>query len=247
MTAIYIAWPVSAALLIGLAALLGRYTKPRQLLGILIDTRGRYSLTHLQLVTWSIVILSIISGIAAGRIIEGIPDPLGFTISSEVLGLLGISAGSAVTASAVKASKDTMRAAFVAASGEEDAPRLSQIFMLEEGEFADKAIDITKYQNFIITAVLVVAYVALTISALEGDTIKTSALPGFSSNFLVLIGISQAAYVAGKLPNQTGTPAGLTVANRAEVGGLAATFPPRNKPKWANKPAPGPAQNTPQV
>jgi hypothetical protein len=225
MTAIYWAWAISAAGLVALAVLLGFAMRPPRVpLGILIDSRGRYSLTQFQLVVWSIVVLSLVSGIFWGRLIDGVKDPLSFSIPSQVLGLLGISTGSAVTAITVKAAKDaTSAAARIAASGSigtsgtVDAPRFSQIFLMEEGAFADQVIDVTKYQNFIITLVLVVAYVALAIHQIQDA--KTAAgvnsLPSFSGTFLVLLGISHAAYIAGKLPNQDGVPPGLTVANRS--------------------------------
>lgn len=173
--------------------------------GILVDTRGRCSLTHFQLFVWTVTILSLISGFFFGRWIHGANNPLGFKIPGQVLGLLGISLGSAATATAVKATKDVTAAPNIAASDAEiDPPRLVQIFLLEEGQFADKAIDIGKYQNFIVTLVLVVAYVGLSIHqvVLHGGAI--GALPSFSGTFLILVGINQAGYVANKLPSQAG-------------------------------------------
>lgn len=102
----------------------------------------------------------------------------------------------------------------IAASGAADPPRLGQIFLLEEGAYADQAIDIGKYQNFIFTIVLVIAFVAINIHAIVKGGGVISALPSFSGTFLILIGISQAGYVANKIPNQAGTPTGLTVQNR---------------------------------
>ena len=97
MTGIYVAWGASALVIVALAIGLSFLMKPpHPLLGILIDNRGRYSLTHFQLVVWSIVILSLISGVFWGRLAEGVSDPLSFKIPSEVLGLLGITVGSAV-------------------------------------------------------------------------------------------------------------------------------------------------------
>ncbi len=79
-------------------------------------------------------------------------------------------------------------------------------------------IDITKFQNFVITIVLVVAYVALAIQTIvDADTAAAvAALPGFSGTFLTLLGISHAGYVLGNLPPERGEPAGLTVKNRSE-------------------------------
>jgi hypothetical protein len=244
VTGIFVARGASALLLVALAVGLSYITKPPSPpLGILIDNRGRYSLTHFQLVLWSIIVLSLVSGVFWGRLFEGVAEPLSFKIPSEVLGLLGISAGSAVTATAIKASKNKMHAEAVAASNAEtDPPRFSQVFLLEEGEYADKVIDVTKFQNFIITLILMAAYIGLAITAIEeaGNAKGMGSLPGFSGTFLVLVGISQAAYVAGKLPNQTGMPEGLTVAMKPAAGraALPDAFIARNAPPPVDPPPP---------
>jgi hypothetical protein len=240
MTAIYVAWAISAVLLLALAGALGRVMTPTCFpMGILIDQRGRYSLSNLQLVMWSIIVLSLLSGVFWGRLVDGVVNPLSFSIPANVLGLLGISAGSAATATAVKASKDATRSGSVAASANEDKPRFSQVFLQEEGASADKVVDVSKYQNFIITLVLGVAYVALAFHAIDRATTAASfkALPDFSGTFLVLLGISHGAYVAGKLPNPAGTPQGLTVAKvtAASVEGA----PPLAVTNPRNPPAPG--------
>jgi hypothetical protein len=230
MTAIFVAWAASAVVLVAIALTLGLLLHPsRTPLGILIDQRGRFSLTSFQLVMWSIIILSLISGAFWGRLVHDVADPLSFSIPGNVLGLIGISAGSAATASAIKAGKDLTRAPSIAASSSAlDPPRFSQIFMLEEGSSADEVIDVTKYQNFVITIVLGVAYVALAAHAVHdaGSASAFKGLPDFSGTFLVLLGISHGTYVAGKLPNQAGTPRGLTL-EHLELGTPAA-FVARN-------------------
>jgi hypothetical protein len=197
------------------------------LLGLLIDSRGRYSLTHLQLSLWTIVILSLVAGIFFGRWQHNV-EPLGFSIPSVVLALLGISVGSAVTVTAAKTAKNTTRPESVAAAIPAPAaaavlgswrPSLLQVFMLEEGTYADQVVDISKFQNFIITIVLVLGYIGLGVQSISaaGAASKVTALPAFSGTFLVLLGISHAGYLAGKLPSPGGQPAGLTVASREAV------------------------------
>jgi hypothetical protein len=80
--------------------------------------------------------------------------------------------------------------------------------MTEEGEYADDVVDVTKFQSFGITIVLVVAYVAMAISAISeaGSAANVTALPDLKGTFLVLLGISYAGYAGGKLPQQAGTP-----------------------------------------
>jgi hypothetical protein len=203
---------VSAVLLVLLAALLGARVIPKPgPLGILVDNRGRYSLNKLQLVAWTIVILSLVSGVFFGRWIDGVADPLKFTIPDDVLGLLGISVGSGVTAGVVKATKNSTASARLATRANTGSPPfVGQIFMLEEGEYADQVIDVTKFQNFAFTIVLLVAYVVTAIHTIVEDktAANVTALPGLAGTFLVLLGISYAGYVGGKLPPQVGTPPG---------------------------------------
>jgi hypothetical protein len=223
MGAIFGWWAGSAVVIIFLAVLVGRLTTLRWL-GIAIDSRGRYSLSQLQLALWTVVILSLVAGIFFGRLQHG-DDPLAFTIPAQVLGLLGISAGSSVTAIAAKVQKNTTHPATVAASAPVDpwTPKLIQIFLQEEGTYADQVVDITKFQNFIITIVLVVGYVVLAVNSIHaaGTAAKVTALPTFSGTFLILLGISHAAYLAGKIPSPAGQPAGLTVKSRRTLTSLA--------------------------
>jgi hypothetical protein len=230
MAAIFVWWASSALVIVALGTLVG-FLATGRLLGLLIDSRGRYSLTHLQLSLWTIVILSLVAGVFFGRWQHN-ADPLGFTIPAVVLALLGISVGSAVTVTAAKAAKNTTRPANVAAAVPAPAvaapgpwrPSLIQVFLLEEGTYADQVVDISKFQNFVITIVLVLAYIGLAVHSITavGDASKVTALPTFSGTFLVLLGISHAGYLAGKLPSPGGQPAGLTVASREVVAWAAA-------------------------
>ncbi len=241
MTAILWSWAVSAVLLLALAGFLGfRVKLPPDnirpspwILGILVDNRGRFSLNRLQLVLWSIVVISLISGVFFGRLIEGVADPLGFTIPDRVLGLLGISVGTGVTVGAVKATKKTKAEEEAAKAKAQAAARVPpavhppegraasplatyaataqppffwQVFMLEEGDLADDVVDVTKFQSFGFTIILVVAYVAMSIKAIVNAKVaeKVVGLPDISGTFLVLIAISYTGYLGGKLPTQTG-------------------------------------------
>lgn len=220
MNAMLWSWVVAFAVVAALAAALGWAMDPRRpAVGILIDSRGRYSLTHFQLVIWSLVILPLIAGVFFGRWIDRVQNPLEFTVPGTVLGLLGISVGSFVTSTAVKAAKNVRAAPSIAASGRAasglaDEPRLAQIFLQEEGPFADQVIDLAKFQNFVFTAVLVVAYIALSVHALAdaSSAAAVTTLPTFSGTFLILVGISQGGYVINKLTPAGGPAPGMTMA-----------------------------------
>jgi hypothetical protein len=185
---------------------------------ILIDSRGRYSLNRFQVVVWTVVVLSLICGVAGGRLFAHRPDVLSFAIPSDVLGLLGISVGSAVLATAVKISKSTSHPERIAANQHGAKASFWEMLLVEEGASANKTIDVTKFQNFAFTAVSVVTYVALAAAEIKaaGDPAKITSLPTFPPAFLALLGISHAGYLGGKIPSPVGTPEGYTVANRCE-------------------------------
>jgi hypothetical protein len=230
MAAMFVLWIVSALVIVLLAVLLGNLIR-KEPFGILIDSRGRYSLTQLQLIAWSVVVISLISGVFFGRVFANVPGALDFTIPDEVLLLMGISVGSAVTATVVKAGKDATRPAAIAASNAQDRPRFTQIFLVEEGELADQVVDVAKFQAFWITVVLVAAYVVLAVAAIKAATspAEMTALPKVAGTFVTLLGISHAGYLAGKIPDRPGIPAGLTVHLRrlnARPGGAAVVAPP---------------------
>jgi hypothetical protein len=113
------AWVVFALVILVIAVLLGVKTIRKGPTGILIDTRNRYSLTHFQLVLWTIVIVSLISGVFWGRLIATAnpSTALAFSIPPELLGVLGISVGSAVTSTVVKTQKDQTVPERIGASG----------------------------------------------------------------------------------------------------------------------------------
>jgi hypothetical protein len=199
MTTFEIAWAISLIILLGLAGWIGTKTT-KSVLGILIDSRGRYSLTHFQIVLWTLVILSSVIGVLVAHDF----DPTKLLLSTQLLGLMGISAGSAVLATGVKGAKDALGATanvakggtFQLSSGATTtiSPRFSQIWLEEEGDQADKVVSITKFQNFIFTLVIFGVYVAI--------ALKTGGLPTLPENIIWLIGISQAGYVGGKIPDK---------------------------------------------
>ena len=236
MTATFIAWGVAAAVIIALAIVLG-VVITGQPLGLLIDRLGRYSLSHTQLALWTVTILSLIAGVFIGQWIAG-AAPLSFDIPAAVLGVLGISVGSTVLASSQKALNASRRATSVAASAPVNGwrPSITQIFLAEQGPYADQVIDIAKFQNFIITIVVVLAYISIAVNALNAAKTPANftALPGFSGTLLVLLGISHAGYLAGKLPTPTGTTSTLNAGGRSAIASALAATAGR-KPKAAGR------------
>ncbi len=229
MSVMYLAWAGALLVLCLLAAQVGRIAQHRWS-GILIDHRGRYSLTNLQVVLWTLLVLSLISGLFVARVIAGVPDALGFAIPTELLGAMGIALGGGALATAMNVTKDIDHPDQVAASNEDDPPRFSQIFLLDEGSLADQVVDVYKFQNFWLTIILVSAYAVLAIAAINGaGSVAAITLPGFDSRLLVLLGASHVGHLAGNLPSPAGTPDGLSVALRdgnAQPVATAPTPPP---------------------
>ena len=201
--AFHICWGISALALILLAAWAGRATRSAAV-GILIDNRGRDSLNHMQIVMWTLLILSSIMGVYLARLFAGESNLLAFTIPQELLILMGISVGSATVAGAAKSAKDVSGAnvaragaSFAAAGGGKRtiATHFAQVFQEEEGQQADQSIDVTKFQNFIFTLLTGLAFIVWT-----WKQANIQGLPPLSKELLWLLGISHAGYVAGKLP-----------------------------------------------
>ena len=223
MRALWVAWGVSAAVMVGIATWAG-WAATHRIGGILIDTRGRYSLTRLQVSLWTILVVSLLAGVLAARATVAGLDPLGFKIPGTVLVALGVSLGSGVVSIAIKAYKDRTRGDYVAASEalarvtEEPAgqrppsARLGQIVLVEEGPLADEAVDVTKLQNLLFTLFLIGAYVVIAVRVFRGygppppirGPAGITGLPEFNATFLTLLVISDAAYLSGKLPNRGG-------------------------------------------
>jgi hypothetical protein len=200
MESFHLWWLIFAALMLVAAALAGKRSTANSVLGILIDARGRYSLNRVQLVTWNLLILSTFLALVFS--VGNVPD-----IPQTLVGLLGISLGSGVIAGAVKAGKDQDANAKVGKDGMDVKSdngavthtihqRPMQMVMAEEGPNADKIVDVGKFQNAVFTVGLAVTYIALTWT--------TGKFPEFNTQALMLLGLSHAGYVGGKIPNQGG-------------------------------------------
>jgi len=202
MTSFVFCWWLSFAVLLVFASWWGKQSlegeTEKNAFAILIDSRGRISLTHLQVVMWTLLVLSTLLGLLTSDLIKNWTGGSGLqttalAIPDTLLALMGISAGSAATAVAAKSAKDLKEEK---GTNDQSKPRafLRQVITQEEGAKVDKVVDVTKFQNFIFTAVAGLVYVVLTMQAQD--------YPKFDSQMVWLIGISHAGYVAGKLPKR---------------------------------------------
>ncbi|HMV81564.1 MAG TPA: hypothetical protein PLD20_24845 [Blastocatellia bacterium] len=212
----YLSYGISALVLLLLTWWAGRQAKFEALgykptiWGMLIDNRERFSLNRLQIVVWSLLILSTFLAVLAQNLRS---DPgKALALPKELLSLLGISVSSAVVVGAIKNYKDVTRPETIAggrgflnqrkavskAEGivvKAQQPSFIQVFLEEEGiEGENQVISITKFQNYVFTVALWVVYVVL--------AMKARGYPALDENVLWLIGISHAGYIGGKLPNK---------------------------------------------
>lgn len=210
-------WVISAALVLLPAVWIG--VKKKDPFIILVDERNRYSLSQLQIMLWTILVVSLLLGVFLARKFapNAVANPLAIEIPDELLIVMGISVGSTTVASAIKANKDATRAAKIRsrqvrpnetstrAATTKQTRSFWDLILTEEGDpNAVERIDPTKFQNLWLTLIVVAAYAGVAAAVFVPSEVyaATCKLPGFSSDLTTLLGISHAGYLAGKLPNR---------------------------------------------
>lgn len=192
--------------------------------GILIDNRNRISLSRLQILAWTIVVLSALITSILANVRLGSDAPLEVAIPQPLWILMGISAASAFGAPALLGNKRPIRADPAerrrtaemlleqgsAAPLEEDpsivlrnpAIRDARWSELLKGDESGNAanVDLGKLQMFLFTFVLVCGYGAALYAMFRQGEFVTS-LPAVEDGMNVLLGISQTGYLASKTAN----------------------------------------------
>jgi hypothetical protein len=229
-------WALTALLLLGFIALVSYALRGRGA-GILIDSRNRVSLARLQALGWTIIVLSALIALAAMRAKAGLAQPMSIDIPGELLAAMGISAASLVAApallsvrssqtqteaaapvqaeAAAEAAAKTGRAVDAAANtgavlGWTSLADAQWLDMFRGEEVSDGATaDISKIQQFLITAVLLAVYAGALWSFFSGAAGLNAtpvppgnkfeaSLPLLSQSFIWLLGISHAGYLVSK-------------------------------------------------
>jgi hypothetical protein len=199
--------------------------------GLLVDGRNRMSLARLQMLLWTLLMLSGFLAAALFNIALRQPDPLSITVPPEMWLLMGISLTSLISspllvkakkaypASAEEASrtlttlkrqvKSKMRLeGHVVVKEQPEDAHWSDLF--RGGEAGNAAyLDLGKVQMFCFTLILVLAYGAALATLFNDAATKIIELPALGPGMVVLLGLSHAGYLANKvLPNgeRTATP-----------------------------------------
>lgn len=194
--------------------------------GIMIDSRNKMSVSRLQLLIWSLLVLSALFTAVLTNVGLGWQSPLEIDVPAQLWILMGISTASAVGSPLVLAVKDTKQVSetekeaavralekmgreqvdegkegVVVRNTDFDAARWGDLLMGDE--FGNAArIDVGKLQMLMFTFVLVLGYGAAIGALFRGGEVVT-ALPPMQDGMNVLLGISHTGYLSAKAAPNT--------------------------------------------
>jgi hypothetical protein len=186
--------------------------------GILIDERHRLSLSRFQWVLWFVVLVSAFFVATMLNVKSGFANPFP-TMQSELFGLIGLASGSAVLSKMIVDQKklDPTLAPVPAVAPAVGVPAVAgsvgkidvnakpseanwiDFYCGEEVSNRD-VVDVSRLQQLVTTLLLVLVYVGFLWRDLDSAAFTGSmtSMPQVSANFLGLLGISQAGYLAYK-------------------------------------------------
>jgi hypothetical protein len=176
-------------LIFGLILAIIGHSKGLGYLGLIVDERGKYSLSRLQALLWTFLIGAAYIGIAAETAkFIGVPDNL--------LALMGVSLGSAVASQAIKSNKIDQNT--VAANTNDSVPAKFMDMVSEEEINYENRLSLGKFQMLIWTFVSLAIYIIILIKSRSSNLTE---LPDVTFTMVELMGISQATYLFHKIPN----------------------------------------------
>jgi hypothetical protein len=192
-----LAWLLIAALMAAFAAVAGHGVTGLAR-GVLIDERHRVTLGRLQMLLWTILVLSAYMAAALANIGRDAASPLSVNIPSELWLAMGISTASLIAAPAALQYKERRFASSQLHNWPtEEESRFSDLFRGEEVSDRDH-LDLGKVQMTLFTVVLVLGY-ALAVGDMLGDsTAPFTTLPAIDDGVVTLLAISHAGYLAKK-------------------------------------------------
>ncbi|UXH76499.1 hypothetical protein [Roseateles amylovorans] len=217
-----LAWIGAMALLVAVAALVGRGTLGLWR-GVLIDERNLMSLSRFQLLLWSVLILSGFLAATLYNVFIGSDDPLAVAIPTELWMLMGVSTTSMVGSPLLlgqKAQKDTVAAHVeqvkqqvvadggdrrdVVAQGQlmtNARPQQAQWTDMFTGEEAGNwfHVDMAQLQMFFFTLAIAMAYASVLCQLLVTPPAGgLHQLPPIDASAVALLSISHAGFLANK-------------------------------------------------
>lgn len=213
---VYASWLAVMAILVVFIAVAGQGIKGMWR-GALIDDRNKISLSRLQMLTWTIVVLSAFGVVGIARSLDNPLTGLDVGVPATLWLLMGISTTSLLGSPLIKNSKmgeakpedaakrlteqgadpTTMRVeGQIVANDSVRAARWSDLFTGEEVANVTH-LDLAKIQMFFFTLLVVLSYCVAVGASLRSGTLPDS-LPDVGDGMLTLLGISHGGYLAGK-------------------------------------------------
>jgi len=190
--------------------------------GLLIDERNKISLSRLQMILWTIVVLSGFLTAALSNVAAGQTSPLSIAIPSELWLLMGISTTALVGSPLIKSTKIAKKpnaaerrstfnlmakqgvdTSIVTSKGQLvvnttlEGAQWSDLFKGEESGNAAQ-LDLSKIQMFYFTLILVLAYAVALGTTFAGTAEKIAEFPALGPGMVALLGISHAGYLVHK-------------------------------------------------
>ncbi len=216
------AWRITAFLILTLMIIVGHGITGR-MFGVLIDERNRMSLSRLQLIVWTILLLSAYLTTVLWNVSRHAVDPLMVSLPKELWWLMGISTASLVgtplilsnkklkTAEAgEKARTENLLTVQKQIAGNEietqgqviifKGPEIASLADLFKGDDTGNAaqVDLSKVQMFLFTMVIALSYSASLAGMFVSVLRPINQFPPLSESIIALLGISHAGYLSFK-------------------------------------------------
>jgi len=178
--------------------------------GAVTDEWGRISLSRLQMLAWTLLIISAYQTAVILNILAGLADPLAIAIPEEMWFVLGISTASLLGTPLITTSKVRKRQALMPPSKSgQDAPRRTKPAAWSDlftgvDKASEDFVDISRVQMFFFTFIALLAYgysvasMFLQYSRGGDPSLGIKEFPAISSGLLALLGISHTAYLGNK-------------------------------------------------
>lgn len=206
--------------------LIAGYGVTGRLSGLLIDNRNKWSLSRLQMILWTVVVLSAYFTAALSNIVQNLPNPLDINIPEQLWVLMGISTTSLIGSPLILSNKKEKKPEKNEKKKTLNNLALQKGFDLEEikgqvdsvgqvvvnehikdagisdlfkGEETGNAayLDLGKIQMLFFTIILIIVYSVSIFSTIKG-TGKIEGFPILDSSMIALLGISHGGYLINK-------------------------------------------------
>jgi hypothetical protein len=179
--------------------------------GFLLDDRNKYSLSQLQIVAWTVVIIASLATIVLAY------GSLRIALTGELLALMGISLASLGGSLVIKGQQANSqpeqrdglqpdmpdgveRQGRLAKNHVDTQARWSDIFRAEIlEESVQNKLDFGKFQLFLVTLIVIVGYVLILFNGGFTEAEGAYMLPDLSKEVVTLIAISHAGYLGIKV------------------------------------------------